>query len=367
MRTARGSHVAVAAIGLVLVAACADDPETETGGADETVDAESWEPEFVDGELQPLPDGFPEREITIVSVDEAGSRDGIYARTLDEALEGISPVDIIVSDEPRAAGGTMHTLADVLNREGGTDGYFPIVAAIPGTIMDFHVEPVEEETGLTPDDVKYFIATETHPWVLAQRSDAEWGPSFDAFVEYAREHPGELRYIAGGVGSGVDIAMEWLLSELEIEVEKVPAADRDAAMAAVGAGEGDITLTQPQVAVSAADRVDVTFVTTPEVPEIWADNPDVASSANYPDYDIPHIDWGTVQGLMIPAEVSDLHTRWLYTLFEAAVDTDVYQARTETNAGMEIRVYTTEESQEIARTTLDFSEPIIREIGLFHD
>ena len=55
--------------------------------------------EFVKGVLQPLADGFPNKPITIIVVDEPGSRDGIYARTMQEACRGISPVDILVSDE----------------------------------------------------------------------------------------------------------------------------------------------------------------------------------------------------------------------------------------------------------------------------
>ena len=56
--------------------------------------------EFVKGVLQPLADGFPKRAITFVVADDPGSRDGIYARTLQQALKGISPVPILVSDEP---------------------------------------------------------------------------------------------------------------------------------------------------------------------------------------------------------------------------------------------------------------------------
>ena len=37
--------------------------------------------EFVKGVLQPLADGFPNKAITLIVVDDPGSRDGIYART----------------------------------------------------------------------------------------------------------------------------------------------------------------------------------------------------------------------------------------------------------------------------------------------
>jgi hypothetical protein len=34
---------------------------------------EAWTPQFVDGKLQPLPDGFPNQAISLVVLDEAGS------------------------------------------------------------------------------------------------------------------------------------------------------------------------------------------------------------------------------------------------------------------------------------------------------
>jgi tripartite-type tricarboxylate transporter receptor subunit TctC len=367
-RRITAARIATALAVLVALGACATDPEEAEGGTD--LAAEDWEPEYVDGVLQPLPDGFPEDELTIVSVDEPGSLDGLFARTLDEALADISPVDIVVSDEPRAAGGSFHTLADVMTRDGGDEGYYPIIAPIPGSITDFHVEPVEEETGITPDDVNYFISTEQHPWVVAQRTDAPWGePSFDAFVQYVRDNPGEVRYIAPGVGAGADIAMEWLLTELDLEVEKIPAADRDAAMAAVGAGEGDVTMNQASVALGAEEsgRAEVIFTTGEEVPDIWADNPGIASAADYDKYGLQHVEWGTVQALMVHSDVSDLHVRWLYELFAAGVETDAYQARLDSNPWMEIKVLTTEECEAMKDRVYENSEPIIRDIGLHID
>ncbi|MPZ15434.1 MAG: hypothetical protein GEU73_13610 [Chloroflexi bacterium] len=55
--------------------------------------------EFVweDGVLQPLEDGFPDREITLVVVDDPGTRDALYAVDMAEALSDISPVGRLTS------------------------------------------------------------------------------------------------------------------------------------------------------------------------------------------------------------------------------------------------------------------------------
>ena len=356
------------AIGTLLLGGCVKSEEDSgTAATSDPAAAGSFEPEFVDGKLQPLPDGFPEGPITIVSTDDPGSRDGLYARTLDEALRDISPVDIIVSDEPRAQGGTVDAMVEVRDREGGKEGYSVIVSSILGTSTDFHSVNYEQELGVTLEDLDFFIATEEYPYVLAQRADAPWGDDFASFVEYGRANPGQLRYISGGVGSGVDLTMEWLLSELGIEVKKVPAADREAAMAAVGGGEGDFTLSQPELAMAAeeAGRVKVTFVTTDEAPDEWAGR--VATAADYGEYGVEPATWGTVQGLLLPAVVDDTHVAWLYALFDAATKTETYQKRAETQAGITLRPWTGEDANALAQTLFEFSEPVVRKAGLHWD
>jgi tripartite-type tricarboxylate transporter receptor subunit TctC len=179
-----------------------------------------------------------------------------------------------------------------------------------------------------------------------------------------------VRYISGGVGGGQDITMEWLLANLDLEVTKVPAADRDAAMAAVGAGEGDVTLTQPDVALPAEEtgRADVILATSEEVPAEWTDNEGVVSAKDFADLGLPEgTTWGAVLGLLVPSQVNELHQRWLYALFEAASEAPAYQARADSIPGLQIRLYSTEEANELARATYESTEPIIRELGLHHE
>lgn len=352
----------LAAMGL-LGAACV---EQEGGdGTAQAEDATDWEPEFVDGELQPLPDGFPEHEITLVNVDVAGSRDGLYARTLDKVLSDISPVDIAISDEPAVQGGTVYALADTETRPDGMEGYYPVITDIVGTATDFHIEPITNDIDSTLQDINFLIATEVHPFVVAQRADAPWGASFDEFVKYAEQNPGELRYISNGVGSGHDIAMEWLLNELGIEVKKVPAEDRAAATAAVVAGEGDITMVAAEDVVMADERVTPILFTSQEVPEPWSDDPGVASAKDFGEYGLADdAPWATVLGFMLPAQVPDLHDRWMTALFEAAFETEQYDRLRMTVPGISLELRSTAEANEIAKASYDYSEPVVRDVGL---
>jgi tripartite-type tricarboxylate transporter receptor subunit TctC len=320
--------------------------------------------EWKDGVLQPLADGFPNAPITLINVDDAGTNSGIYVRALQEAIKDMSPVEIRISDEPRAAGGTINTLAEVAaDREGGADGYFMISMSIIGSATDFLSEPITKETGVKPEDVNYMISTEVVPWLFTQRSDAPWGNDFAKFVEYAKANPGQVKYIAPGNGSGTDIYMTWLLDQLGLEVNKIPAEDREASTAAVAGGAGDITMTQPAVVLAAGDRVKVLLLSTPQIPDAFA-GPGVVSSADYSKFGIEDVAWGTYNGVMVPGAVSAEHVAWLHALLSKATETDSYKKRVETVPGLVISVLSTEDANAFAKKAIDAAEPIVRKAGL---
>jgi putative tricarboxylic transport membrane protein len=335
-----------------------------TGGVLESR-AQDWQPTFVDGVLQPLPDGFPKSPITLINVDDAGSSSGLYIRSLQQAMENISPVEIRIADEPRAAGGTIHTLADVTaNREGGDQGYFLIQGSTIGSATDFLTEPVEKETGMSLDDVNFFITTEAAPWAILQRKDAPWGRGFDKFVEYGRAHPGEIKYISPGVGGGLDIFTTWVLDRLGITANKVPAANREASLAAVGGGAGDITTNNATSTLKALDHVDVLLVSIPTVPPAFGGD-EVGSAADYAKYGIENLAWGSFQGFILAKTVPEEHVQWLHALLAAAAGTDTYKQRAQTIPGVVINVTSTEDTNAQAHAAYAAAEPIVKAAGLY--
>ena len=342
-----------------------EEEPTEESGDEAAGDGELvWE----DGVLQPLADGFPDRPITLVVVDDPGSRDALYAADMAAAVADMSPVEIVVSHEPHPQGGTLPTMSELMERDGAMEGYYPEVTTLVGTPTDFHIEPIEDDWGISLDDVQFLIATEELPYVLMQRADAPWGETFDDFVEYGRENPGELRYISGGVGSGHDIAVSWLLDGLGIEVDKVPAQDHPAAAAAVGAGEGDFTMTRASLSHQneEAGRAKVVFVTSNGVPEPWSEEDGVKSRADYEEYGLDDIAWGIILGYMVPADVPDEHDRWLFELFKAGFETEGWPDRAEANPGLNLydEPLTPDEAQQLAEDVYEFSEPITRDLGI---
>jgi tripartite-type tricarboxylate transporter receptor subunit TctC len=210
------------------------------------------------------------------------------------------------------------------------------------------------------------IVTETIPYVGVQRKDAPWGRTFDDMVKYAKENPGKVSYISNQVGSGNDIAMEWVLAQLGIEVNKIPAPNTEAQAATMGAGEGDFALTQAPAAMQLyqGDRVDVTFVTGDTVPPPWDKDQNVVSATGY---GLPPAPFGIIEGILVPKQVPEEHIAWLADLFRAAAETDTYKKREETVPGLKVRIIERDEANEMKMKVLEYVDPVVRELGMHVD
>ena len=206
--------------------------------------------QFVKGVLQPLADGFPKRAVTLVVIDDPGSRDDLYAKSLQAALKDASPVPINVVDEPSAVGGTWYTVKDVPTRDGGKEGYYLLCFTSFGVVTDLFIDPGTKEIGANLDQAKAVATTDLMPYVWVQRKNAPWGKSFTDLVKYGKANPGKLRYISYEVGSGHDLTAEIFMQQLGMKVQKIPQGTLQEACSTVGAGEGDFTVTDLATAMA---------------------------------------------------------------------------------------------------------------------
>src|SRR5918999_5767081 len=107
-----------------------------TGSPAATTDGASACNITVEGDtLQPLEDGFPDQPITIISIDDPGAPDGIYALEMKTAIEENSIIDqrVVVEDRPDfGTYGTWEGLEYMDNDAAGAEGYILAIATIPG-------------------------------------------------------------------------------------------------------------------------------------------------------------------------------------------------------------------------------------------
>lgn len=316
--------------------------------------------------LQPLADGFPKRAITLVVADDPGSRDGIYARAVQQALKGISPVPIMVSDEPATTFGTFFKLKDLQLRPGGKEGYYPLAVTVWGSMGDLHCEPIKEELGLDVTDMNMVIVSDQIPYTFTQKKNAPWGATFADFVKYAKANPGKARYISNQVGSGNDCAGEWVMQTLGLKVQKIPQQSSQSAVAVVAAGEGDFTWVSADYALPHynAGKVDMMMFIASEVPPPWNKDPKVVASK---EAGLPAVPMGIIVGQAVNKDVPPAHVEWLYKLFKAAAETDVYKQREKMFPGLRISLLNPAEANALKMKMYDYAGGVIRNLGLAYD
>jgi len=359
----------------LLLAACAtgqgESPGTSEPAGSEPAGSEpeagEWTPEYVDGVLQPLPDGFPSEPITLTVVDLPGSSDGVYARHTQSVARDIAPVPVEIVDlGDQGSYPTWEAVQWSLDQPGGDEGYYPMIHVVPGLVIDTLVVDLEEELGMSLDDIHFINVTETTPFVLLTRTDAPWGNSFDEMIAYATEHPGEIKYISRSPGSTGYIAMERIKILKDVEFDQRAGGSHDENIAAVGAGEMDIVMTQVTNALShyEAGAVDILAVTgEQQVGAPWDEVPSFA------DLDMAGEPWAQNRGWLVPDVVPDLHKAWLAEFFKAVTGNPDYQAERQTLPGLALRgpILTTEEVDELAQSSIEAAEPTIRELNLHWD
>jgi tripartite-type tricarboxylate transporter receptor subunit TctC len=321
--------------------------------------------EFVKGVLQPLADGFPKGPITLVAVDDPGSRDSIYTRHMQDALRGISPVPIKTSDEPVANVGTFDKLREMASRDGGKEGYFVVSVDPFGNATDLLTSPISKDLGVDINDLNMVIVTDRLTRVVIQKKGVPWGPTFVGMVEYVKKNPGKVIYSAPGVGSGSDIGMTYMLQKAGIadKVKKVPGANTKESNTIVAAGMADFGYARMDTFMPhwEAKKIDATMFTSP-VPPPWNKDKNIITAEQYGlDRNMGDI----LLGYAVPKEVPKSHVEWLYKLLKAGASTASYKKRESLFPGTAIGPFLDPaQSMKLVKDILVSSEPIIRAMGL---
>ncbi len=374
--TLRRSAALAAVVALIVGCSGTASPAPSSGGASPTAAAPSeappseappteaaWEPEFVDGKLQPLPDGFPSEAITFIVVDEAGSDDGIYARNFQATLDGLSPVRVDVVDRPDLGAnfGTWEALKYVSEQPGGNEGYLMVIGSVTGTTLDLVSTPVAKDLGVSIADMNWVAVTEQVPWLMVTRTDAPWGTDLEQFVEYAKAHPGEVRWISRGTGSAVTFSFAHYQKLLGLDLKEIIGGSIEDVLLAMGAGEGDVAMnvTGSTMAFVDTGRVKVMSCTGNTNPCPGFDVVNAATVAGIQGKD----PWGSSRGLLVPTGVPDLHRDWLAALLlEANKDATFQEARKQL-PGLVITDFDHAKSLELAQFIYDTGYEIAKEAG----
>ena len=348
----------------------AEATETTPGQATETAPAAAGSesapemPELVDGKLPALADGFPNRPIVLLVVDEPGSTDSVFASQIAEAASKFSPQPVTVEHRIDFTNfGTWEALAWVQDQgEIASEGYINFIYTLPDATIDLLAIDIEGQVGVGLDDLTGVIGAERVPIVMIQRADAPWGDTLEDLVAYAKENPGEIRHISGGPGSGHDATMQSWVRRLGIEVKDVQSGTPAERALAVASGEGDINTSPVDVFQPHMDagRVEPLMISGRDLPEPWSDLPSAQGTLGWTDDP-----FGQVRVIGVPPEVSEEHRDWLYDLYYLATQDEEYRRLREQISGLQILDLDTEELRSLADTAIEKVKPIYQEKGIY--
>lgn len=250
---------------------------------------------------------LPAGPIRLIHGYDAGSNPDTIARHLAPSLTEIIGQQIVIEPKPGAAERLAATQVARMKPDGGTlylmTGGQAVVSATDKTLSYDVLKDFD------------FIAIVTRfPFVFTVAPDSRF-KTLEAYLEAARAEPGKITYGTSGVGSTLHMAMELLLSKLDIKMTHVPYKG------GIGAPYNDlvggrldmqvITFSNAQPLLKTA-KLKALAVTSKERHPGFPDVPAVSEKI-LPDYDV--VSW---LGFTAPAGLSPaVRDRWNETFRQA--------------------------------------------------
>ena len=157
---------------------------------------------------------FPTRPISIIVPWGAGGSTSIQTRVIAQKMTEILNTPVLVINKP--GGGA--TLGMEFASKSKPDGY-TLIQLNTSTLVcaPYLIKGV----GYTLDDFEYLGMHSVQSMTLAVNSKSPW-KTLGELVAYAKEHPGELKYVSPGIGSASHIATEMFNKAANIKTVHVP-------------------------------------------------------------------------------------------------------------------------------------------------
>src|SRR5690625_1339137 len=157
---------------------------------------------------------YPTKTIEmIVPFDPGGSTD-TTARIAAEAISEYLPNNekVVIKNLPGASGTKGLTELLQSDEDGYTIGFTPAGA--------LSLQPLYGNTAYDYDSFQPIARISTSPMLLLVKEDAPWD-TFEEWLEWVKDNPGEFSYGSSGKGNPGNIAMEKLINELDLDVKHI--------------------------------------------------------------------------------------------------------------------------------------------------
>ena len=318
-----------AAMSLTLVA-CGGSKTPAASGSAETVD-------------------FPgNKQVSLIVPYSAGGASDTVARIYASELEQSLGTSIVVSNVTGASGAIGLEQVRNSNPDGYTIAYMPVESTMLKA-LGF--------TDLSTDDFRFIGRAMTIPAAVTVRADAPWD-TFEDFVNYAKEHPGEIQVGNSGTGSIWHIAAASIEKECGVQFTHVPFDGAAPAVAALLGGNIQAVTVSPSEVKNNVDSGDfkVLCVLGESRSSVVPDVP----TAQELGIDITIQGWG---GFAVPKDTPQAVIDILEKASETAINSDSVK-KTLADRGYEHAYLSGSDMDQKASEELAYYSELIPELGI---
>ena len=292
---------------------------------------------------------FPgNKQVSLIVPYSAGGASDTVARIYASELEQSLGTSIVVSNVTGASGAIGLEQVRNSNPDGYTIAYMPVESTMLKA-LGF--------TDLSTDDFRFIGRAMTIPAAVTVRADAPWD-TFEDFVNYAKEHPGEIQVGNSGTGSIWHIAAASIEKECGVQFTHVPFDGAAPAVAALLGGNIQAVTVSPSEVKNNVDSGDfkVLCVLGESRSSVVPDVP----AAQELGIDITIQGWG---GFAVPKDTPQAVIDILEKASETAINSDSVK-KTLADRGYEHAYLSGSDMDQKASEELAYYSELIPELGI---
>ena len=292
---------------------------------------------------------FPgNKQVPLIVPYSAGGASDTVARIYASELEQSLGTSIVVSNVTGASGAFGLEQVRNSNPDGYTIAYMPVESTMLKA-LGF--------TDLSTDDFSFIGRAMTIPAAVTVRADAPWD-TFEDFVNYAKEHPGEIQVGNSGTGSIWHIAAASIEKECGVQFTHVPFDGAAPAVAALLGGNIQAVTVSPSEVKNNVDSGDfkVLCVLGESHSSVVPDVP----TAQELGIDITIQGWG---GFAVPKDTPQAVIDILEKASETAINSDSVK-KTLADRGYEHAYLSGSDMDQKASEELAYYSELIPELGI---
>ncbi|MGP8289193.1 Bug family tripartite tricarboxylate transporter substrate binding protein [Vreelandella zhanjiangensis] len=293
---------------------------------------------------------YPVRPVQVIVPYSAGGGTDLSARIMADTMKKYLGKSLVVRNQP-GGGGSIGTSATVHAR---ADGYTLGMGAQGPLTMLPHYGGVD----YTLDDVEFLALMGRNLMVVAGCQGAPFEDA-ESFIDYAREHPGEVRVGNSGAGGANHIAIEGFGSAAGIEFNSMPFGGASAAVTACVGGHIDAVIAHPAEVLPHIESGSIPALLVMEEERINA----------LPDTPVPEelgvdFTWSAWKGVIAPKGLPDDVKEILTEALRETFQDEEFLARME-EMGELIDYRSGDDFRELAESDSSTAEEIIRQLDMY--